>query len=190
MHLYFVDRSTYRSKHDAEYLKALRTKFGNFYFIPEGGTNELAVKGTQEIMAEIPDTYKAIACCVGTGGTMAGLIEGSANTQLILGFPALKGDWIFDEVRQWTAKTNWDIHLDYHFGGYAKWTQALIDFINDFKRATGIPLDPIYTGKMLYGIVDLIKKDQLSSDELLIIHSGGLQGIAGFNERFGGIIEV
>ncbi|GAB3328092.1 pyridoxal-phosphate dependent enzyme [Marivirga atlantica] len=190
MQLAFIDRATYRNKNEPGYLDSLKNEFEDFYLIPEGGTNALAIKGTKEIIQLIPGNYKTISCCVGTGGTMAGLIEGSSNDQKILGFSVLKGDWIRDEVKQWTEKENWDINIDYHFGGYAKWKQPLIDFINDFRQETNIPLDPVYNGKMVYGVVDLIRKDKLNPNYLMIIHSGGLQGIEGFNQRFGNIIET
>lgn len=190
MHLHFVDRASYRQKESVDFLEQLRKQYGTFYLIPEGGTNNLAIKGTGEILDLIPSTYKQIACCVGTGGTISGLIKNTQAHQVLLGFSALKGDWVNDEVKNWTNQTNWSINTDYHFGGYAKWKPDLIKFINDFKKQTQIPLDPVYTGKMMFGIIDLIEKGECSPDNLLIIHSGGLQGIKGFNERFGNIIET
>jgi len=190
MQLIFVDRNTYRNKHSKTYIEKLKNDLGYFYLIPEGGTNALAVKGTAEIMQHIPSTTKTIACCVGTGGTMAGLINASSTNQKIIGFSVLKGDWINEEVRQWTPKKNWRIQTSYHFGGYAKWKPELINFINQFKQETNIPIDPIYTGKMLFGIVDLIKKGEISSEGLTIIHSGGLQGIHGFNQRYGNMLNI
>jgi 1-aminocyclopropane-1-carboxylate deaminase len=190
MYLHFVDRASYRNKTDDNFLKELAKQFGSFYSIPEGGTNALAIRGTAEITDFISQEYDKIACCVGTGGTMSGLIKKAKSNQQILGFSALKGDWINDEIKQWVNKTNWSINTDYHFGGYAKWKPELISFINNFYSQTAIPLDPIYTGKMLYGVVDLINKGEISAENLLIIHSGGLQGIEGFNQRFGNIIET
>lgn len=190
MRLHFVDRTSYRQKEEVGFLKDLSNQYGGFYLIPEGGTNSLAIRGTAEIMNLIPDSYQQVTCCVGTGGTISGLVANAKQHQHINGFSALKGDWINDEVNQWVSKTNWSINTEYHFGGYAKWKPELIDFINEFKKQTAIPLDPIYTGKMLYGIVELIKKGALSPEHLLIIHSGGLQGIGGFNERFGNLIET
>ena len=95
-----------------------------------------------------------------------------------------------EEVEKWTKKKNWTLIEDFHFGGYAKWDESLIQFINDFRAQTNIPLDPIYTGKLFYGVVKQVKQNKLTPDELLIIHSGGLQGIAGFNKRFGPLIET
>ena len=102
--------------------------------------------------------------------------------QKILGFPALKGDFIREDIRKFAKKENWDLITDYHFGGYGKIKPELITFINDFKRKYNIPLDPVYTGKMMYGIFDLIEKQFFPKDsKILAIHTGGLQGIDGMN---------
>jgi 1-aminocyclopropane-1-carboxylate deaminase len=94
-----------------------------------------------------------------------------------LGFPALKGDFLFEDIRKFVNKTNWDLILDYHFGGYAKYNNELLDFINNFQTQTQIRLDPVYTGKMMYGITDLIQKGFFKKgSKILAIHTGGLQG--------------
>ena len=101
----------------------------------------------------------------------------------MIGFPALKGDFLQQEIKKYVIKNNnWSLNTNYHFGGYAKITEELITFINKFKRETSIPLDPVYTGKMLFGIVDLIKRDFFKKGtKILAIHTGGLQGIDGMN---------
>lgn len=188
MKLYFITRDEYRNKEEEEYLNKLRVKFDNPFIIPEGGTNPKAIKGTSEIHEFIPEHYNLITACFGTGGTLAGLIDGKADHQKILGVSVLKGDWVKDELRNLVGNENgnWDIITNYHFGGYAKWKHELIDFITEFYEKTAVPLDPIYTGKMMYGLMMEWKKDNISSDDrILAIHSGGLQGIAGFNQRFG-----
>ena len=102
--------------------------------------------------------------------------------QKILGFPALKGDFLKQDIRKFAAKDNWDLITDYHFGGYGKIKPELIAFINRFKKQYDVPLDPIYTGKMIYGIFDLIDKGFFPKEsKILAIHSGGLQGIEGMN---------
>lgn len=184
MQFKFVTRKEYREKTSKEFLVQLTEEFGRFYTIPEGGTNELAVKGCAEIITEATKEFDTICCAVGTGGTIAGISKGAFLYQKILGFPALKGDFLQEEVSQFTSKNNWELVHDYHFGGYGKVTEELIAFINTFKKQTSIPLDPIYTGKMLYGIIDLIKKGHFAKqNRILAIHTGGLQGIEGMNQK-------
>ena len=183
MDFQFVSREVYRSKKSKSFLEALRKKLGDFYLIPEGGSNELAIKGCEEILTKEDDTFTQICCAVGTGGTISGLINSAKKHQKILGFPALKGDFLKSDIRKFAQAENWDLVMGYHFGGYAKINSELVQFINDFKATTGIPLDPIYTGKMLFGIFDLIKKGYFNpGSQILAIHTGGLQGIKGMNE--------
>ncbi len=183
MKFHFVSRSDYREKTSEVFIEELRKKFGDFYLVPEGGTNELAVKGCEEILNSEDAEFDVIACAVGTGGTISGLINASGENQQILGFPALKGDFLKAEIEQFSKKTNWRIIPDYHFGGYAKVDKVLIDFINDFRRDYGIQLDPVYTGKLIYGIFDLARKNYFSKNtRILAIHTGGLQGISGMNK--------
>lgn len=181
----FVTRSDYRFKHTADFIDNLHREFGDFYLVPEGGTNELAVKGCEEILKPTDDNFDFICCAIGTGGTIAGLINAENDNQKVLGFPALKGDFLQKEIEKYTkAGKDWSLILDYHFGGFGKISEELITFINDFKKETGIPLDPIYTGKMMFGIVDLIKKGNFKKGtKILAIHTGGLQGIDGMNSR-------
>lgn len=182
MNLKFVSRELYKNKLDAEFLGELTSEFGTFYLLPEGGTNDLAVKGCEEILTDQDDAFDIICCCVGTGGTISGLINSSFQHQKVLGFPALKGDFLRRDIRKFVNRNNWELISDYHFGGYAKIKPELITFINEFKRQYNIPLDPIYTGKMVFGIFDLIEKDYFpSGTKILVIHSGGLQGIKGMN---------
>lgn len=188
MKLHFIDREQYRDKENPAFIEDIKRRFNNPYIIPEGGTNELALKGTAEIHDFIPDHYNLIASSFGTGGTLAGLIRGKSKQQKILGFSSLKGDWPKEELSNLLEEQigNWRLSTKYHFGGYAKWKPELIDFIKEFYEKTAVPLDPIYTGKMIYGLMMEWKKDRISSeDHILAIHSGGLQGIEGFNQRFG-----
>ena len=177
MQLHFVSRDEYRRKQQPEYLAELARQFPNHYIIPEGGTNALAIQGCQEILKENDAQFDVICCAVGTGGTISGLIEASHAHQQILGFSALKGSFLKDEVAQLTKKTNWNILDDYCCGGYAKTSAALVQFIRDFEAEFSIPLEQVYTAKMLMGIFDLIEKNYfLARSKLLVIHSGGLQG--------------
>tara|TARA_R110002050_G_scaffold204522_4_gene340231 strand:+ start:166127 stop:167032 length:906 start_codon:yes stop_codon:yes gene_type:complete len=182
MQFKFVSRAWYREKDNPEEIQLLEEEFGAFYRVPEGGTNTLAVKGCEEILTHEDAIFDVICTCVGTGGTLAGLINSAQNQQRVIGFPALKGDFIKKDICKFAINSNWEIETNYNFGGYGKVSKALIDFINDFKLKTTIPLDPIYTGKMMYGLLDLIKNDYFKpGTKILAIHTGGLQGIAGMN---------
>lgn len=179
----FVSREVYKEKDKLEFLEQLKERFGDFYLIPEGGTNDLAVKGCVEILTDEDDEFDYICCAVGTGGTISGLINCSKSSQQVLGFPALKGDFLREDICRFVAKRNWSLIQDYHFGGYAKVTEELIRFINRFYEMHKIPLDPIYTGKMVFGVLDLIDKDYFPEySKILMIHTGGLQGIEGMNK--------
>lgn len=182
MHFEFVTRAVYKEKTSLAFLKHLNTFFGNFYMVPEGGTNTLAVKGCEEILTKTDAKFNYVCTAVGTGGTIAGLINSAQTNQEILGFPALKGDFLKEDISKFATQNNWRLITDYHFGGYAKVNEALVTFINTFKTENNIPLDPVYTGKMLFGIFDLIKKGYFKKgSKILAIHTGGLQGINGMN---------
>ena len=181
----FISRERYRDKMSSDFLQKLELKYGDFYTLPEGGTNALAVKGCEEILTSDDNEFDYICSCVGTGGTIAGIINSIEAPQKVIGFPALKGDFLIKEIQQYCrGQKNWELVSDYHFGGYGKYSDELIHFINRFKEDTTIPLDPIYTGKMMFGVLDMIKKNSFpKGSKILIIHSGGIQGIEGFNHR-------
>lgn len=182
MQFEFVTREEYRFKSEVSYLEKLKDKFGDFYLVPEGGTNELAVKGCEEILTDEDAVFDYICCAVGTGGTISGLINSALPHQKVLGFPALKGDFLTDEIRIFAKQDNWNLISDYHFGGYGKINLELIEFINAFFEDNKVPLDPIYTGKMVFGVIDLIHKNYFPEhSKIILIHTGGLQGIEGMN---------
>ncbi|MBT8379560.1 MAG: pyridoxal-phosphate dependent enzyme [Ignavibacteria bacterium] len=191
MKFYYLNRKTYRSKTNPIVIELLEDKFGKFYLIPEGGSNALAVKGCTEIVNSIEVNFDHVCCAVGTGGTLAGLAAGLAGNKKALGFSILRGASFLNEnvsslLQSYSKKeiTNWQINFDYHFGGYAKFNIELINFIEEFERQSKIPIEPIYTGKMLYGIFDLVKKGSFTSGETIIaIHTGGLQGLAGLRDN-------
>lgn len=185
MQLEFISRELYRSKSDPGFEALLRERFGDFYLVPEGGTNELAVKGCGEILTKKDADFDFVCVAVGTGGTISGLVNSSCEGQFVLGFQSLRGDFLEAEIAERTIRSqNWSLNKDYHFGGYAKVNEKLISFINRFYRSTTIPLDPIYTGKMMYGIVDLIKNKHFEKNSrILAVHTGGLQGIEGMNRK-------
>ena len=180
----FISREAYRNKDKIDFLHELANEFGKFYYLPEGGTNDLAVQGCEEILDAKDAVYDFVCTCVGTGGTIAGIINSSFSHQKILGFPALKGDFLQKDIRKFAVNENWDLIGDYHFGGYGKVSPNLIDFMNSFSKEHKILLDPIYTSKMVFGVVDLINKNYFpANSKILIIHSGGLQGIEGMNKK-------
>lgn len=182
MQLEFVTREIYKTKATEGFIQKLKQQFGDFYLIPEGGTNHLAIKGCEEILTEADADFDYICCSVGTGGTISGLINSAKPHQKILGFPALKGVFLQEEITKFASNYNWQLITDYHFGGYAKINPQLISFINQFKVQHNIPLDPIYTGKMMFGIFDLISNGYFPKhSKILAIHTGGLQGIVGMN---------
>lgn len=179
----FVSRTQYREKTADAFKTYLYQKYGNCYILPEGGSNDLAIKGCEEILTEQDDVFDYICCAVGTGGTISGIINSAKNHQKVIGFSMLKGDFLQQEICNFAKKDNWILNNNYHFGGYAKVTDDLIGFINDFYHTTNIPLDPIYTGKMVYGVLDLIKSNYFHEGaKILMIHTGGLQGIRGMNK--------
>lgn len=182
MRFKFVTRQIFRVKTTEGFIRNLEREFGEFYLIPEGGTNELAIKGCEEILSEDDFNYDYICCSVGTGGTISGIINSSKPHQEVLGFPALKGDFLREEISKFAQNLNWELITDYHFGGYAKINAELISFINQFKADFGIPLDPVYTGKLVFGVMDMLHHGYFKKDaKILVIHTGGLQGISGMN---------
>lgn len=184
MQFKFVTREDYRLKCEIAFLDKLKQQFGAFYLVPEGGTNELAVRGCEEILTPEDAEFNYVCCAVGTGGTISGISNSALPNQKVLGFPALKGDFLKDEIRIFAKNHNWELITDYHFGGYGKVNSELIAFINQFFDENQIPLDPIYTGKMVFGVIDLIMKNYFPKEsKILLIHTGGLQGIKGMNMK-------
>ncbi|MEI5985377.1 MULTISPECIES: 1-aminocyclopropane-1-carboxylate deaminase/D-cysteine desulfhydrase [Sphingobacterium] len=182
MKLQFIDRSSYREK---------ESYFNNHfdsstaYFIDEGGRSNLGVLGCKEIIPELQQEYAHIITAAGTGTTAAGLLQGIDEANLasrLHVIPVLKnGGFIKDDIEKFEVSTkNMDLHLDYHFSGYGKSNPELIHFIKDFVASTGIMIEPVYTGKAMYGLVDLIKKDYFKpGSRILFLHTGGLTGLLG-----------
>lgn len=178
----FVSREDYRHKTEPYFLENLKKEFGDFYLVPEGGTNEFAIKGCEEVLTIADADYDFICCSVGTGGTISGIIRSILPHQKVLGFPALKGDFLKEEIRKFVKNQNWELITAYHFGGYAKVNPELITFINQFYEENKVPLDPIYTGKMVFGVIDMIQNNYFpENSKILLIHTGGIQGNQGMN---------
>ena len=182
MVLHHVSRTEYRRKEEQEFLDSLLTQFGPSYIIPEGGTNRLAVNACQDWAAEMErsESFDYLCVAAGTGGTAAGLINGLSPAKRILVFPVVRPpEQMAGEIRKWitTPKPNWTVIHDYHFGGYAKWNDELIAFIQRIRREYNIPLDRVYTAKLFFGVLDLIRKHYFpAGSRILIVHTGGLQG--------------
>ena len=197
MQLHYIDRDQYRLKHQPDYLEKIKQKFGDVYLLPEGGSNELALVGCEEIVHEIYESgqeFDVICCASGTGATLAGLARTITGTQLAIGFSALKGgDFLCEEVTSFlnspdseaaspSSKKNWQVEQDFHFGGYAKIDEQLIRFMKQFQAQHGFELDAVYTGKMFYGLFNRIESGYFKPGTVIIaVHSGGLQGNKGFN---------
>jgi len=188
MQLLFTDRESYRDKQNL-----FTQYFGDdtdAFFIDEGGASAEAAKGCSELVSELAETYDHLFCACGTGTTAAGIINGITERKLSTQFHAIpvfkNGGFIANEIAKYlTPLVPYQLHLDYHFGGYAKTTPALISFIEEFIATTGMLIDPVYTGKMLYAIFDLIGKDEFAPDsKILAVHTGGIWGLLGMKEKF------
>ena len=230
MKLYYIDRKTYRHKHEPEVIEQISAMIradkpfsetneqtfssmdssknrAPFYLVPEGGTNALAVKGASEIALSIPINCDYICVPCGTGGTIAGIIDGLArshnSTVRVLGFPAMKGgNFMKQEITRLLTEQqrhfglakyqlpHWQLMYDYHFGGFGKINSLLASFIHDFEEKQKIDLDPVYTAKMMYGIVDLIQQDFFpEGSKIVAIHTGGLQGKRGMTEKIQNLLS-
>lgn len=180
MQLEYISREDYRNKTNQDFINNLTSRFGDFYLIPEGGTNELAIKGCTEFGKKLANEIRFDYLClsVGTGGTIAGLIEGLNEEKKIIGIPVLKGaTFLEEEIIAYTSKKGWELKYDYHFGGYAKTTNDLLAFKDDFENKYQIPTDRIYTAKLMYAIFDMLNKNFFrEGSTIMILHTGGLQG--------------
>jgi 1-aminocyclopropane-1-carboxylate deaminase len=175
MRLTYLDRRTYRRKLDPDVVAELRREFGDFYLIPEGGSNALAVRGCAELVAEITEEFDVICCGVGTGGTLAGIAAGLEPGQRAIGFSSLKGgQFLSDDVAALQHEAlgevtvNWEIETGYHFGGYAKSTPELDAFIGDFESRHGLRLDWVYVAKMMYGVYDLVAQGRFAEGTTIV----------------------
>jgi len=184
MQLVFLSRDEFTKLKNEEVIQRFEVQYGPHILIPEGGYGKKGVEGASFISSYYDlHAYTHICCAVGTGTTIAGLIETSnfkLQTSNFLGFSALKGLNDFpDRIKYLLGEEQGKCQFisDYHFGGYAKKTNDLIDFMNAFYSKHHIPTDFVYTGKMFYGVMNLINKGYfLQGSKILCIHTGGLQG--------------
>ena len=183
MELKFVSRSDYRLLRQYKQWSDLPDLKPRQYWLPEGGAQALALKGVAELVHEIDIAYDTLCVPCGTGTTLAGIVNAVTADTTVIGFAALKNaGFLTADVNTLLPnyKGNWHINLDYHAGGFAKTNAELLAFIDGFEARTQIPLEPVYTGKMLYGLYDLIKKQAFKPYQRIIaVHTGGLQGKRG-----------
>lgn len=194
MEVFYESRANFKNKSHTHIIEALGFETKNCYVMPQGGANCLALQGCQEIVREteaqlgsLPD-YLVVPC--GTGATLAGITSGLNGRSKAIGIAVLKGGFLTGEVSMLLENctngltpTNWEVREGFHFGGYAKFNPSLIGFVNGFKQRFGITLDPIYTGKAMFAVFELAESGFFEKNStVLFVHTGGLQGIAGFNE--------
>jgi len=194
MALHYLDRTSYRRRAEPEFLAEQLARFGPAYVLPEGGTNVLALSGCAELVAEIGQytVFDALAVAVGTGGTLAGLLTGLSGRHHAVGVAALKnGGFLRAEIDALTAQAtgnvfeNYSLQTGFHFGGYAKYSGELLAFMQQFRQRHGVLLDPVYTSKLLFGVLELIGQGYFQRGSTVVaIHTGGLQAWAGWQERF------
>ncbi len=190
MELRFISRSDYRDLRNYKEHDSLPGLKGDEYWLPEGGATALALQGVGEMVDEIRIAYDVLCVPCGTGATLAGLIAAASDSTRILGIAALKGaGFLYDDVRnllsgKWESsesdaseRLDWQINLDYHFGGFGKSTPQLRAFISHFEKRHNIILEPVYSGKMLFALFDLIRQGYFESGQKIVaLHTGGLQG--------------
>jgi 1-aminocyclopropane-1-carboxylate deaminase len=177
MKLHFISREDYKRKTETDFISGLKSRFGVFYLIPEGGDNVLGEKGCEEILPKEND-FDFVFCACGTGVTFKGIKKSLKYNQKLIGINVLKGEGKM-------TSENAEILTEYHFGGYAKHTEEFLNFKNKFEKENNIPLDYVYTAKLFFAVNDLISRNKIpNNSKLLIIHSGGLQGNKGYEDRY------
>lgn len=210
MQLVFVSREDYKDKTGLyhQFTERGRTSAEQCLFVDEGGYSEEAVKGCSEIITELPQDYDHIFCACGTGATLAGLAKGLQDlikkrttldlgesctsssvrklTTVLHGVPVLAGgSFIENQVRRLVPEAAFELHTDYHFGGYARTKPELINFVREFVCSTGVLIEPVYSAKVFYAVFDLIKRQYFAPNaRILIVHTGGLSGFLGMEKKF------
>ncbi len=204
MQLVYLNREMYRQRNTPALEEYLRQRFGEVFIIPEGGSNLNGVRGCTEIIDRTMPTagyayaFDHICVACGTATTLAGIALSLHEGQRAIAFPVLKnGAFLAQEIESlltnylasdlptpYTSPASWELVCDYHFGGYAKVNDELLLFSQQFKEEHDVPLDYVYTAKMFYGVMDLLQQEFFcKGDSLLLVHTGGLQGNVGMEER-------
>lgn len=179
MNLQFVSREEYR--HKEKLTEFLQSEFPDALIVPEGGTNKEAVEGIKMMLNDDTKDFDYLCTAVGTGGTISGISEFCEENQKVIGFKAVMDATLEKTITKLTSKRNFSL-IDASFGGYGKIKDENIRFINDFKLNYGIPLEPIYTGKMMQKVFEMIEEGYFpENSKILCFHTGGLQGIEGSN---------
>jgi 1-aminocyclopropane-1-carboxylate deaminase len=195
MELQYVSRSEYRLRNDQTWLRQLAKQYPDYHIVPEGGGNTLGVEGCREISTIIESctsgVYDLVCCACGTGSTLAGIACSLPADKEVIGIPVLKGgeglanavrSYIPDELLQSCAR--WWLYPDYHFGGYARFDAELVRFMRRFEQINDIPIEPVYTGKLIYGAYDLIRIGVIKrGSRVVVLHTGGMQGLRGTKDR-------
>jgi len=195
MELVFISRSDYGERHERLFQEDLKSRFPNFHLVPEGGANYYGMIGCQELMNETSNDFDIVALAQGTTTTSCGILMGLPEQTSLWVFPVLKG---FESSREMSEllkraafESDWvaellqkvEVYNDYHFGGYARVTSELLDFIEDFYKETSVPLDPVYTGKAMFGLIEKIGELGFKNKRILFVHTGGLQGAQAIFEK-------
>ena len=186
--LHVVNRVTYRQRNCYNYQKALQEQYPQCYLIPEGGSNQAALQGVIELAHSLPKS-DYVVCATGSGGTLAGLIEGCHHSTQLVGIAVLKNaEYLTQDIKKLSpraiAQNNWQLICDKHDGGYGKFTQSLWQFCQMVKQQHNLPLEPIYTGKAFYALWQLIEQGYFPpNSRITFVHSGGLQGLDGLRYR-------
>ena len=191
MELNFVDRKTYRLREDQDYLAELQEAHPDYLIVPEGGSNALALSGVGEVITELNHQceFDTLLTPVGSGGTLAGLIKADKNQHQLIGIAVLKQNgYLIDQVNSLLGDplnyTHWQIMSEFHRGGYAKFSKDDANKVLSFSQQTGFTFEPVYSGKMILALLDLIAQDFFpKGHRIVILHTGGLQGIGGLIER-------
>lgn len=196
MELIFVSREAYRSRNEKQYQAQLHDQFENYWIVPEGGANYYGAVGCQEIITESDEPYDHVYVAMGTGTTAAGILSATKSPTIVHGVSALKGDFLREDVRKMLWQLVMDessveefmkrfkLNANSHFGGYGKTDARLFRLIRAFFQQTGVPLEPIYTGKTLFALVNDLATGQIDrNDRILFVHTGGLQGGRSFEKE-------
>lgn len=188
MELHFVSRLDYAARYEKSYHEELNFEFPNYLIVPEGGANYYGMIGCQEILKETPNDYDYVFVAQGTTTTSIGLALALPEQTKLLVVPVLKGFDSLGEMKSLLGYTGFESSLiddvlakvnvldEYHFGGYGKYTDELLDFMERVFSETHLPLDPIYTGKVIYAIQDWLLKNDIKNKRVLFVHTGGIQG--------------
>jgi len=196
MKLIFVSRDKYSERYERIYHEELRREFGNILLIEEGGANFLGAMGIADCIKELEFEPNYIYTASGTGTTAAGLLLATENAKIV-SVPVLKnGEFLKEEIERMMQLVLFDDELtkekmarliletDFHFGGYSKYNQELIDFINVIYKTHKLKLDQVYTAKMFFAFLENLKAGKIESNsKVVLLHTGGLQGLSSIKSQ-------